>query len=150
MSHWKNKDLLLGILVLASTGTVAVAASVIGVPQPPCAGARSATRAFTIIGDLDGYNESRRQDGAGPSLTVQDCDTVVINFANRDVQAHGLAVDFYAVNGLEVLGGDSAKVQFLAYKPGDFRVFCNIVCSIHSSMQHATLMVKCAPGPGCV
>ncbi len=150
MSHWKNRDLLLGVLVLASTGTVAVAASVIGIPQAPCAGARSATRAFTIIGDLEGYNGSRSQGGAGPSLTVQVCDTVVINFSNRDVQAHGLAVDFYAVNGLEVLGGDSAKVQFLAYKHGDFRVFCNILCSIHSSMQHAGLTVECSPGPGCV
>ncbi len=140
----------MGILVLASTGTVAVAASVIGVPQPPCAGARSAPRAFTIVGNLDGYNGSRSQGGTGPSLTVQACDTVVINFANRDVQAHGLAVDFYAVNGLEVLGGDSARVQFLAYKSGDFRVFCNIVCSVHSSMQHASLIVKCSPGPGCV
>jgi len=82
-------------------------------------------------------------------MTASTCDTVVIHFANRDVQAHGLSVDFYVGNGLEALGGDNVRVQFLAVKTGDFRVFCNTLCSVHSYMQHGRLTVGCSPAFGC-
>lgn len=150
LSFRKNRDLLLGVLVLTLAGAVAVAASVIGIPQSPCANNRGIIRAFTITADLNGYNNTKSQGGEGPLLTVQTCDTVVVNFANRDIQSHGLAIDFYAVNGLEAQGGDTVRVQFLAYKAGDFRVFCNTLCSIHNYMQHAGLTVGCSPGPNCL
>jgi plastocyanin len=81
-------------------------------------------------------------------MTVQACDTVIFTIVNRDVQAHGFAVEFYAANGLEVVGGDSGKVQFLAFKPGEFSVKCNTRCSIHSFMQNARLTVGCC-STGC-
>ncbi len=74
---------------------------------------------------------------------------VVLNLANMDVQAHGLAVDLYAPRGAEATGGTTVSIRFLAYKAGTFRVFCNTVCSVHAYMQHAQLTVVCASGSGC-
>src|SRR5713101_6496105 len=108
---FKRRELLVGVLVLASTGTIAVSVSVIGIPQSPCRNVDGVLRTFTFIGDLNGYNNSRNQGGVGPFLSARACDTVVVSLSNRDVQAHGLAVEFYAANGLEALGGDTVRLQ---------------------------------------
>src|SRR5213594_3441851 len=49
---------------------------------------------------------------------------------------HGYAVDFYALRGTEIQGGQSLTVQFLASKAGQFRVYCNTLCSVHWSMLY--------------
>ncbi len=144
LSTPRNKDFLLGIIVLASAGSMAIIASLIAIPSAPCANNRGPIRAFTIVASLDGYNETKNQ--GGPIISVQTCDTVALKFVNRDVQAHGLSVDLYATNGLEATGGETLRLQFLAYKPGQFRAFCNVLCSVHNTMQHAQLNVGCAPG----
>ena len=150
MARWRSRDLLLGLLVLSTAATAAVAVSVLGIPVAPCASVSREVVTFTITADLNGYNGSKIRGGQGPFLSVHTCDTVVMRLANRDVQAHGLAVDFYAANGLEALHGDVVKMQFLAYKTGDFRIFCNTLCSVHSYMQNAKLTVQCSMGQGCV
>ncbi len=150
MARWSNRDLLLGLLVLSSAATAAVAVSVLGIPVAPCAGVKEEIVTFTITADLNGYNSSRISGGQGPFLSVRTCDTVVMRLANRDVQAHGLAIEFYAANGLEAMHGDVVKMRFLAYKTGDFRIFCNTLCSVHSYMQNAKLTVLCSAGQGCM
>ncbi len=148
MENWKNRELLLIIAILVPTLSVAGAASVTLIPKPPCANVHGTVRVFTIIADLNGYNGSKNQEGNGPLMTVQTCDTIVLNFLDRDLQAHGLSVDFYAVSGLQAVGGESLRVQFLALKPGEFRVFCNTLCSVHNYMQNAKLTVGCC-STGC-
>ncbi len=71
------------------------------------------------------------------------CDMVVINLVSRDVQAHGLAVDFYTANGIEAVGQEPQPVilLFLATRSGEFRVYCTIPCSVHNYMQHGQLTV---------
>ena len=123
---------------------MAIIASLVVIPSSPCANIHGPTRAFTIVASLDGYNMTRNQ--GGPIISVQTCDTVDLSFVNRDIQAHGLSVEFYASNGLEATGGETLSVQFLAYKPGQFRAFCNVFCSVHGTMQQAQLNVGCIPG----
>ncbi len=131
------------LFILAATATIAGLALTVGIPDPPCAGVKSATaRTFTIIADLNGYNGSKLEGGMGPSMTASRCDTVIINLVNRDLQAHGLSVTFYALNGIETLGGDTASVTFVAVKAGTFSVYCNTRCSVHNYMQHAVLTVN--------
>ena len=149
MDHWRNRDVLLATVVLLSAATVAGAVSLFGIPATPCARVQQRIVEFTIVADLDGYNGSKSHEGQGPLLSAHTCDTVVVNFTNRDVQAHGLAVDFYATKGLEASGRETVDLRFLAFKTGSFRVFCNTVCSVHSYMQHAQLNVVCALGSAC-
>src|SRR3989442_1778856 len=149
MASWKRRDLLLGMVVLLSAGTVAGTVSLFGIPQSPCAGSPQTLVEFTVVASLEGYNGSRGSGGQGPLLSVPSCSMVVLNLANRDVQAHGLAVDFYASGGIEATGGNTVNMRFLAYKTGTFRVFCNTVCSVHSYMQHARLTVMCPLSSGC-
>ena len=133
------------LLILAIAATIAGLALVIGTPTPPCAGVTGATtRTFTIIADLNGYNGSKLQGGMGPLMVASRCDTITINLVNKDqtLQTHGLSVTFYAFNGIEALGGDTAKVTFVAVKAGVFRVYCNTQCSIHNSMQDAALTIR--------
>ncbi len=130
------------LFILAATATIAGLALTIGIPNTPCAGvAGSTARTFTIIADLNGYNGSKLEGGMGPSMAASRCDTITINLVNRDFQAHGLSVTFYALNGIEAVGGDTASVTFVAVKTGVFRVYCNTQCSVHNSMQNAALTI---------
>jgi nitrous oxide reductase len=128
---------------------VAVAASVgggiltfaIGLPSSPCFGVRGTTHNFTIIAGVDGYNASRNHQAPWPVMTVNRCDMVVITIVNSDTQAHGFAVDYYAVKGTEVQYQQAATVQFLASRAGAFRVYCNVYCTVHIFMQDGLLNV---------
>ncbi len=132
----------IGLALASATGAVAYALTY-SIPGPPCPNTPRTTHTFTIVADLGGYNGSRYQEGSGPLMRVHRCDWVEIRLVNHDVQAHGLAVDFYAVNGVEAVGGGSEPVRlpFLATKSGEFRVYCTIVCSVHNYMQHGQLSV---------
>ena len=149
MASWKRRDLLLSMVVLLSAGTVAGTVSLFGIPQSPCTGSPQTQVEFTVVANLGGYNGSKGSGGQGPLLSVQSCSMVILNLANRDVQAHGLAVDFYASGGIQATGGNTVNIRFLAYRTGTFRVFCNTVCSVHSYMQQAQLTVMCSLSSGC-
>ena len=140
---------MLGVIVLLSAGTLAGTVSLFGIPQSPCTGSPQTQVEFTIVANLGGYNGSKGSGGQGPLLSVQSCSMVILILANRNVQAHGLAVDFYASGGIQATGGNTVSIRFLAYRTGTFRVFCNTVCSVHSSMQHAQLTVMCSLSSGC-
>jgi hypothetical protein len=128
-------------LILAVTATIGGLTLIAGIPDPPCPGAPRIGRTFTIIADLNGYNGSKLQGGSGPYMTASRCDIITINLVNRDLQSHGLSVTFYALNGIEAIGGDTVSVTFLAVESGVFRVYCNTQCSVHFYMQHAALTI---------
>ena len=115
----------------------------IGLPSSPCAGIAGTTRNFTIIANVNGFNDSMdHQQGSWPVMTVHRCDTVKITVINASVQTHGFAVDYYATRGADIQGGETLPVQpFLASRIGQFRVYCNAPCPIHSIMQNGLLNV---------
>lgn len=68
-----------------------------------------------------------RQFAYSPSeFHVNPGDTVTIQFISTDV-VHGLYVDGYGVS-VEADPGQTATLTFTAYKPGSYRVRCNVTC----------------------
>ncbi len=128
------------IAVVASLGG-GILTFAIGLPSSPCFGVKGATHNFTIIASINGYNESKNHQGPWPVVTVNRCDMVVMKIVNGDTQAHGFAVEYYAVKGTEVQYQQSITVQFLASKAGQFRVYCNVYCTVHIFMQDGLLNV---------
>jgi len=111
-------------------------------PTPPCAGVPSVTRSFTIIASPNGYNDSNQHPGSWPKMTVNRCDLVNITIVNNDVQSHGFAVQYYGEKGAEVIGQQSyAFPIFQATRAGQFRVYCNVFCTVHNLMQSGLLTV---------
>jgi len=142
-----NKMLAIIAITVAGVLGGGVLTLVIGLRSSPCAGTMGITHTFTIIENLNGYNDSAYHPGSWltkpwPVMNVRQCDMVVIKIVNADTQTHGFAVDFYAVRGTEVQGGQSLTVQFLASKVGQFRVYCNVLCSVHWSMLYGSLNVN--------
>lgn len=112
-----------------------------GIPSSPCQNQQGTIRTFNIIADQNGFNNSKAKQGNGPFLTVNRCDTVMINLVNSDTQAHGFVVNYYAPRGLDVQGGSMQQFRFLASKSGQYQIYCNNTCSIHSLMIHGLLTV---------
>jgi heme/copper-type cytochrome/quinol oxidase subunit 2 len=141
------------LLIIAVASAVALAGGIttfaIGIPSSPCAGVAGTTRNFTIIADINGYNESSAhysswlQNGtAWPVMNVARCDQVIIKIINNDTQSHGFAVDTYATRGTEIIGGQQSTVEFLATTSGHFRVYCIVYCTVHRFMQYGLLNVS--------
>lgn len=102
---------------------------------PSCNGVTSATLNFTIVASENGYNDSVDHQGQSwPLMNVRRCDLVRIKVVNTDVQPHGFEIDYYDAKGVQIAGGQSLFVQFLAAKPGQFHVYCNIFCTVHYAM----------------
>ena len=142
----KNKILAIIVITVAGVLGGGILTLVIGLPSSPCAGITPITHSFTIIENLNGYNDSAYHPGSWltkpwPVMNVRQCEMVVIKIMNTDIQTHGFAVDFYATRGTEVQGGQSLTLQFLASKVGQFRVYCIVPCSVHSSMLYGSLDV---------
>jgi hypothetical protein len=142
----KNKMLVAIVIIVVAALGGGIMTFAIGLPSSPCAGTTPITHTFTIIEDLNGYNDSAYHPGSWltkpwPVMSVHQCEMVVIKLMNQDTQTHGFAVDFYATRGTEIQGGQSLTIQFLATKAGQFRVYCNVRCSIHNSMLYGSLTV---------
>src|SRR5690242_2068217 len=131
------------ILVVAAALGGGIMTFAIGLPSSPCAGIGGAIRSFTVVADINGFNDSvNHQQGSWPILTVHRCDIVKVTIVNDDTQAHGFAVDYYAQRGTEIQGRQTLPVPpFLATKSGQFRVFCISFCTIHAFMQNGLLNV---------
>src|SRR6267143_5951811 len=143
----KNKMLAIIVITVAGVLGGGILTFAIGLPSSPCAGITPIIHSFTIIENLNGYNDSAYHPGSWltkpwPAMNVHQCEMVVIKIMNKDTQTHGFAVDFYALRGTEIQGGQSLDVQFLATKAGQFRVYCNTLCSVHWSMLYGTLNVS--------
>jgi len=134
------------IIIVAAALGGGIMTFAIGLPSSPCAGITSTMRSFTITEDVNGYNDSALHLGSWPAkpwpvMNAHQCEMVTIKIVNIDTQTHGFAIDFYATRGTEIQGGQSVTVQFLASKAGQFRVYCNVPCSIHWSMLYGSLDV---------
>lgn len=138
-----NKTLAIIVIVVAAALGGGILTLVIGLPSSPCAGITGTTRNFTIMANVQGFNDSvDHQTGSWPVMTVHRCDLVKVTIINDDTQTHGFAVDYYATRGTDVSGRQSMVVQpFLASKTGHFRVYCISICTIHALMQNGLLSV---------
>ncbi len=134
---------MLAILIIGVAGTLGggIMTFAIGLPSSPCSGMAGSTRSFTIIANLEGFNDSVSHQGSWPVMSVNRCDTVVIKVVNADTQTHGFAVSYYAAKGTEIQGQQSQSVTFLAAKTGQFRAYCIVYCTVHYAMQSGLLTV---------
>lgn len=137
----RTSEIIIVGLVAAALATGGILAVVLTPLPSPCSGTIGATRSFTIIADLSGYNNSQSQPGPWPVVTVQRCDNVIFNIINKDTQSHGFAVTYYSNSGLELVGGDHQTLRFQATKAGQFKIYCTIPCSVHYLMLNGLLNV---------
>ena len=139
----KNNMLAVIVIVVASALAGGIMTFAIGLPSSPCAGVAGATRSFTIVANINGFNDSvHHQLASWPVMTVHRCDMVKVTIINKDTQTHGFAIDYYATRGAEVQGQQTISVQaFQATKTGQFRVYCISICTIHAFMQNGMLSV---------
>jgi len=100
---------------------------------------------FTIIASESGYNNSI---GAGapakpwPILCAQEGEQIKITVINEDtVEPHGFAISNYLEAGITVLPGHTQTITLVVDTPGDFKVYCNVICAIHPFMQSGVLVV---------
>jgi heme/copper-type cytochrome/quinol oxidase subunit 2 len=64
----------------------------------------------------------------------------VINCASSE--AHGFQISYYDDKSIiAVQPGESYDVTFTATQAGTFRVYCDIFCAIHATMQNGALIV---------
>jgi nitrous oxide reductase len=138
----KNKVLAVIVVVVAAALGGGIMTLAVGLPGSPCAGTAGTTRSFTIVASINGFNDSKDQQGQWPVMSVHRCDIVKVTIVNADTQTHGFAVDYYAVRGTEIQGGQTLSVPpFLASKDGQFRVYCISFCTPHIFMQNGSLNV---------
>jgi len=137
----RTSEIVIIAFVAASLAAGGVFAIVLSPSPSPCSGVTGATRSFTVIVDLTGYNGSKSQTGPWPVVSVQRCDNVVFTVVNNDTQSHGFAVASYSNAGLELVGGASQTLKFQATKTGQFKIYCTIPCSVHPLMQNGLLTV---------
>lgn len=138
----RRRALIIISILVSASAVSGLLILTIGLPSSSCANKPGTAHTFTIIADLDGFNGSRNRPTPWPVMNAQRCDTVAIVFVNADTQAHGLAVDFYSIRGVAPHGGETQTLSFTATKPGQFRVFCNIFCTVHIFMQDGLLNVR--------
>ena len=109
------------------------------------AGCVKPANGYLVIASDKGYNDSVDHgvpEKNWPILNVTQGTTVNITVCNTDFQAHGFQVTYYYdSNIVTVVPGQVLHVSFVATKPGQFRIYCNIFCSIHWAMQSGLLNV---------
>ncbi len=146
----QTKQVLAILVVLVSIGAVISGLALTGtIPLSTilsCLGTPGTSKSFTIIADLNGYNNSKNMAGQGglgpwPIMNVSRCDNVTIHLTNNDTQSHGLAVGGYA-GEYSIPPNQTLSIHFTANKSGHWRVFCTILCSVHDYMQNGQLNVS--------
>jgi heme/copper-type cytochrome/quinol oxidase subunit 2 len=89
--------------------------------------------AFTTSAERVIRIESRRFEYAPATVAVNPGDRVTLELSSADV-VHGLELDGYDVN-VTAEPGQSARVTFVADRPGTFRFRCTATCgSLHPFM----------------
>ena len=100
---------------------------------------------FTIIESQSGYNDSRGHGAPSkywPVMCTHEGDQVKVTVVNEDnVEPHGFSVAGYFDAGITTLPGKSTTITFYASTPGDFRVYCIVICAVHIYMQSGLLVV---------
>src|SRR5437867_12498337 len=99
----------------------------IGIPDSPCTGVVGTNRSFTIIANVNGYNDSvTHQEQAWPMMSVNRCDMVTVKIINTYTHTHGFDIDYYAVRVAEIVGEQSISFQFLTTRAGSYTVYCSL------------------------
>jgi heme/copper-type cytochrome/quinol oxidase subunit 2 len=100
---------------------------------------------FTIYATQEGYNDSVGHGAPSthwPVLCAHSGEEITINVVNQDaVEPHGFAVAGYMDAGITVLPGKTDTVTFYASTPGDFKIYCNVICAVHVFMQSGVLVL---------
>jgi nitrous oxide reductase len=100
---------------------------------------------FTVIASQSGYNNSIGNGAPSkywPVMCTHAGEEVTIKVVNVDsVEPHGFAVSGYLDAGVTVLPGRTDTITFYASAPGEFRVYCNVICAVHIFMQSGLLVV---------
>ena len=105
----------------------------------------SYSTSFTVVATQTGYNDSIGHGAPAkfwPVMCTHLGEEVTITFINGDtVEPHGFAIAGYDDAGVTVLPGKSTTVTFYASSPGDYKIYCNVICAIHKFMQSGLLVV---------
>ena len=145
--------LLVGIIIVAALATTAVVlpdlnrvSSVTTNTKLPL-GCVKPAGGFLIVASLQGFNDSIDHGVPAnnwPVMTAKLGQNVTIVVCNADpTQAHGFQVDHYYDNSLiSIAPGQVLRVSFIASQAGSFRVYCQILCSVHWAMQNGQLIVS--------
>ncbi len=137
-----NKAVTMLTTIILIFGVGATVFAVATLAPPPCT--TGTLRTFSLVSTLNGFNDSAAHPSQQwPVLTVSRCDTVKIHLVNEDSsQAHGLAVALYENGGVTAGPGQTVTINFQANRTGQFKVYCSILCSIHSAMLNGVLNVE--------
>ena len=105
----------------------------------------SYTNTFTVVASQSGYNDSIARGAPSkpwPVLCARAGEQITITVVNVDsVEPHGFAIAGYLDAGVTVLPGKTDTITFYASSPGDYKVYCNVICAIHPFMQSGVLVL---------
>jgi len=106
----------------------------------------SFTNTFTVIASQSGYNDSIAHGAPSrpwPVLCARAGEEVTITIVNSDsVEPHGFSIAGYLDAGVTVLPGKTDTITFYAGSPGEYKVYCNVICAIHPFMQSGVLVLS--------
>jgi nitrous oxide reductase len=129
-------------LVTGSKSSTSNTASTTALP----AGCVKPPGGFLVIASGRGYNDSVDHgvpQNSWPVINVTQGQTVNITVCNTDFQAHGFQVTHYYDNSIvAIVPGQVIQVSFVANVKGEFRIYCEIFCTIHWAMQSGELIVS--------
>jgi cytochrome c oxidase subunit 2 len=87
----------------------------------------SPTRTFTVTASRYAFDPDR--------IEVRQGDHVRLVLRSADT-THGLGIEAYGVDVVSPKGGEEVSVEFMAHRPGTFRIKCSEYCgSGHRRMQ---------------
>jgi heme/copper-type cytochrome/quinol oxidase subunit 2 len=102
--------------------------------------------AFTVVASQSGYNDSIAHGAPSkpwPVLCAKAGTEITITIVITDsVEPHGFAVAGYLDAGVTVLPGKTETISFYAGSPGDYKVYCNVICAVHPYMQSGVLVLS--------
>jgi len=105
----------------------------------------SYTNTFTVVASQSGYNDSIAHGAPSkpwPVLCARAGEEITITVVNVDsVEPHGFAIAGYLDAGVTVLPGKTDTITFYASYPGDYKVYCDVICAIHPFMQSGVLVL---------
>jgi hypothetical protein len=145
--------LVVAVIIAAASGAAAVAlpelnhvtTSTATTTLP--AGCVKPAGGFLIIASLRGFNDSIDHGVPANNWPIMDAkagQNVTIVVCNADPsQAHGFQIDhYYDARLVSLAPGQVLRVSFIATQAGTFRVYCQILCSVHWAMQNGQLVVS--------
>ncbi|MDG7008816.1 MAG: hypothetical protein JRN06_11390 [Nitrososphaerota archaeon] len=102
---------------------------------------------FLMVASLQGFNDSVDHgvpQNNWPVMNVKLGQNVTIVVCNADsTQSHGFQIDhYYSAQLVSIAPGQVLRVSFIATQAGSFRVYCQILCTVHWAMQNGQLIVS--------